>query len=402
VLQYLSKGEMMKQTRLVTYLIEQLKKNGIIAYNKEFLDYIGVETDAKHIKRLSDYMRRDGSIRDKVFLMAIEKKFGFDESIWKVCESSQIARIKEAIERTLILKSLPNKDALNISRIIRTHYAITRKQQKILDRFDKLSTQKELEKEIDSLLGAGMLDKREENQAFLVSLLYLAYDKGLYAIIVEFILPNLYVPYRSLIEVQKIEAHTLGGLNKHTEAKHILHLLVHENTIESINLRTSALSNHKRELFASQNPIDKESLSLLIQGYQDLHAMEGVYSYYTGINLLYMVILGQIRFPQERQFQQIDTRTIYENSKPSLKTDKTHNDYYVTMSELEFKLLLEYEGILEKIESFLEHDAPHPSLVERTLRQMRLFRSHISQSDHTLVGLYKKAIEILESYTLTY
>jgi hypothetical protein len=392
----------MKQTRLLTYLIEQLKENGVIKYNKDFLDYIGVETDAKHIKRLSDYMRRDGSIRDKVFLKAIEKKFGFDESIWKVCESSQIARIKEAIERTLILNSLPNKDALNISRIIRTQHAVTQEQQEVLNRFEKLDTQKDLEKEIDSLLGAGMLDKREENQAFLVSLLYLAYDKGLYSIIVEFILPHLYVPYRSLIEVQKIEAHTLGSLNKHAEAKHILHLLVHESTIENINLRTSALSNHKRELFASQNPIDKESLFLLIQGYQDLHAMEGIYSYYTGINLFYMVVLAKILFPDEKIFQVIDEKAIYENSKPSLKTDKTHNDYYVTMSELEFKLLLEHEGILEKIESFLEHDAPHPSLVERTLRQMKLFRSHISQSDHTLVTLYEKAIEILESYCHTY
>ena len=399
MLQYfIQTGEKMKPTQVLKYLIEKLKENGIIMYDKDFLDYIDIKTDTKHIKRLSDHLRRSGDIRDKTFLKAIEEKFGFEKSIWSVCESSQTERIKEAIERALILQKLPDKDALNLSTIIQVEHPMNKNQKSALHHFQTLSSKEILEKTIDDYLGSNMLERKIENQEFLVALLHLAYDKGLYSIIVEFILPNLYVSYRQRTDVQKIEAHTLGSLQEYKEAKHILHLLIHHNTIENINLRTSALSNHKRELFASQEPLQKETLSLLIEGYQKLHTMEGIYSYYTGINLLYMVVLAQLTFPEDETFSSIELKDIYKLSKPSLKKDKTHHDYYVTMSELEFKLLLEYEGILEKIESFLANETPHTSLVERTLRQMKLFTNHIEKSKHPLVALFQKAIGILEGY----
>jgi len=391
----------MKPTELLKYLIERLKENGIIAYNKEFLDYIGIEADSKHIKRLSDYLRRSGSIRDMTFLKKIEKKFELHTNIWKVCESSQIQRTQEAIERALILQKLPNKDALNISTIIQSEYCISEVQKKLLAHFQGLLTQESIEKTIDDFLVQGILDKKIENQEFLVALLHIAYNKGLYSIIIEFILPSLYVNYRKRTEVQKIEAHSLGSLEGYEEAKHILHLLIHHNTIENINLRTSALSNHKRELLSSKKPIKKDELYLLIQGYQELHAINGIYSYYTGINLLYMVVLGKISFPKDERFTFIDTKKIYNQSKHSLKNDKTHNDYYANMSDLEFRLLLGHQGVLERIESFLANGEPHISLVERSLRQMEIFASNTTKRNDPVVSLFQKAIGILSGYIKT-
>ena len=390
----------MKPTKLLKYLIDKLKENGIIRYNKDFLRYIDLDINLKQTKKLSDYLRRDGEIRDRAFLKRVEEKFGFDNTIWGICESSQIARIDEAIQRALALQKLPNKSALDISDIIQDIPALTQTQQKHLKDFEVLWDKKELEMCIDTYLGQGLLEKRAENQEFLARLLSLAYDKGLYSIITEFILPNLYMSYRQRTEVQKIEAHTLGSLNAYKEAKHILHQLIHHNTIENINLRTSALSNHKRELFASAKPISKEELYLLVQGYQELHAMEGIYSYYTGINLLYMVILGQILFPDDKRFSSIDTKQIYELSKPSLKEDKTHHDYYVTMSDFEFQLLLGREGVLAKIENFLDNDTPHPSLVERTARQMKIFIETLDKgtNNSTLILTFKNVIEVLQAY----
>ena len=72
---------------------------------------------------------------------------------------------------------------------------------------------------------------------------------------------------------KKIEAHTLGSLEKYDEAKHILDILIHYNTIENINLRTSALSNHKRALMLSGNPVDADELYTLITGYKELHVL---------------------------------------------------------------------------------------------------------------------------------
>ncbi len=388
----------MKQTELVQYLVSKMKEELLIEYNKDFLNYIAMPTDVQHVKRLSEYMNRKGSIRDHTFLKAIENTFGFDADIWNLCDSSQIAHIKEAIENIKARQKLPGEEALELSALIPVEYPISSAQKEALTHFKSLTSQRELEAYIDTLMKSGMLDKRIENQEFLAMLVKLTYDKGLYAIIVEFLLPNLFISYRQRIDIQKIEAHSRGSLGEHDEATHILYRLVHENTIENINLKTSALSNHKRALLLSDKPISKEDITLLIEGYAKLHAMEGIYSYYTGINLLYMVMLAQLTFPEEKTFFERDTKAIYEHSKPSLKQDKTHDDYYVTMSELEFKMLLGYEGVLKEMAFFLDDAQPHTSLAERTARQMRLFLRHTASSQNPLCETFQKAFDLLESY----
>jgi hypothetical protein len=168
-------------------------------------------------------------------------------------------------------------------------------------------------------------------------------------------------------------------------------------TIENINLRTSALSNLKREVLNQEN-FTKESLIHLIKGYKELHSIKGIYSYYTGINLLYLIMIGQTRFSDDDYFNSFDTKAIYEYSKQSLRNDNTHESYYNIMSEFEFLLLLDRSGVIEKIESFLENDKPAPSLIERTLRQMKLFVRCSNNKNHSIVKRYLQVIQILEDY----
>ncbi len=372
----------MKPTKLVKTFIEMLKEAAIITYNKDFLEIIGFPVDGRYIRRLSDYIRRDGDIRDKSFLVAIEKRFELPKDIWDLNDDTQMNLLKVAVERELELQNLPNESALDkISDILRTKAPITNEQKALLEKFANSLNQKESEKIIDDLLSKGALDKRVENQEFLVELIKLAYEKGMYIVIVEFLLPKLFRRYRTLTEIQKIEAHSLGSLEQYEEAKHILDVLIHYNTIENINLKTSALSNHKRALLEKES-IDANELYILVKGYKELHAINGIYSYYTGINLAYMAVLGKILFPQDSRFSQIDVEEIYNLSKKSLQEDNTHHEYYLFMSEFEFLLLLGREGVAEKIESFLEHYRPHPSLVERSLRQMQLFTRSSKNPEH--------------------
>ena len=391
----------MKPTKVVKTFIEMLKEAAIITYDKDFLKVTGFPIDAKHVKRLSDYIRRDGDIRDKSFLIAVQKRFDLPKDIWKLGDGMQIRLLHEAIERELDLQELPNESALDVSNIICTKAPISNKQKAILEEFANSVSQKESEDIIDKLLAEGMLDKKVENQEFLVEFLKLAYERGMYLIIVEFLLPNLFRRYQMLIEVQKIEAHTLGSLAKYEEAKHILDVLIHHNTIENINLKTSALSNHKRAIFANDN-IDANELFTLVQGYKELHAINGIYSYYTGINLVYMIVLGQILFPKDNRFLQYDVNEIYDLSKKSLKEDKTHHEYYRYMSELEFLLLLGREGVDNRIESFLEHYKPHPSLVARSLRQMNIFTRSSKNPEHEIVKGFIKVSYILKDYISFY
>lgn len=391
----------MNATKVLSFLIDSLKEAGIIRYNKDFLYYIKISKEIVSPKQLSGFIQRDGDIQNRLFLKEIETYFNFPKSIWTSNEERQKNLIKKAIKHELDLQSLPNEDAIDVSSLIPTELPCSEEQLGLLKDFSTVSTKTQSEEMIDRFLSLGLLDKKLENQEFLVRLLKLVYDKGLYVIIVEFIVPSLYKRYYDKIEVQKYLAHTYGSLKQYSEAKHILGILIHHNTIENINLRTSALSNHKREIFATPSkPIETEKLYALIQGYQELHAIKGIYSYYTGINLLYMVVLGQILFPDDTRFAAIDTQAIYDKSKPSLKEDKTHHDYYVAMSGFEFQLLLSREGVLEKIESFLANDEPHVSLVERSARQMRLFleATKESESSSILIAKFKNAIEILEGY----
>ena len=392
----------MKPTKVVKSFIEMLKEAAIITYNKDFLELIGYPTDGKYIRRLSDYIRRDGYIRDKSFLIAIEKRFNLPKDIWQLSDDTQHKLLKEAVEKELELQNLPNESALdNISDILRTKAPITNEQKALLEKFANSTSKEESEKIIDEFRTKGMLDKRVENHEFLVELIKLAYEKGMYVVIVEFLLPKLFRRYRTLTDIQKIEAHSLGSLAQYEEAKHILDVLIHYNTIENINLKTSALSNHKRALLDKES-IDADELYLLVKGFKELHAINGIYSYYTGINLAYMAVLGQILFPNDSRFTQIDVEEVYNLSKKSLKEDKTHHEYYRFMSEFEFLLLLGRERVDKKIESFLEHYKPHPSLVERSLRQMQLFTRSSKNPEHKIVKAFLNASYILKDYIAFY
>ena len=378
-----------------------LKEAAIITYNKDFLELIDFPTDEKHIKRLSDYIRRDGNIRDKTFLIAVQKRFDLPKDIWDLGDSMQIKLLQEAIERELDLKKLPDESALDVSDILRTKAPISNSQKAFLEEFASCVSKEECQEIIKKAMTKGFMLKKVENQEFLVEFAKLSYDKGLYKTVIKDILPKLYRRYRLLTEIQKIEAHSLGSLEKYEDAKHILDVLIHQNTIENINLKTSALSNHKRALF-SKEKIDADELFLLVKGYKNLHAINGIYSYYTGINLAYMAVLGQILFPDDKRFFTVDIKEVYNLSKKSLKEDNTHHKYYRYMSEFEFLLLLGKEDVIEKIESFLEHFKPHPSLVERSLRQMKIFIKNSKNLEHKIVKGFIKASRVLEDYILLF
>jgi len=386
----------MKPTEVIQELIKELKRELIIEHNKDFLELIGLPIDKVHIKRLSAYLNRNGAIRDNKFLLAVEKKFGFDNTIWIDNNFNQKNLILKAIKR--LSKGLYSESASQmLDRIIIPNFTLTHEQKRLLREFEATNRKDMLESMIDNYLNMGLLDKTMENQEFLTKLIEIAYIKGLYSIIANLLLPNLIISYRQSVKIQKIEAHTYGSLGNYKEAKYILKKLIHDNTIENINLKTSALSNHKREILSSKD-IDSDNLYLLIEGYKSLFESEEIYSYYTGINLVYMVILGRLKFQDDIRFKEIDVNRIYQLSKESLKSDTTHEPYYNIMSDLEFQLLLGHNGVLQKIESFLEMEQPNPTFVERTLRQMRLFVSHTKDSKSTIVDNFKESIKILDGY----
>lgn len=393
---YLEDRGFPSHTNFLNRLLVALQRADIITTDKSFLTFIGFTINKKNIDNLSNWKNeKTKTISNQAFLHAIETKCHFKSDIWKQTELLQ----NKAIE-TFIANFYTDTKILDINEIIPSHASILPIQQKALEQFEIQKTQYELETDIATFLEKGWLEKTLENQEFLIALFKKSYDKGLYTIMLTFIFPSLFHYHQCDITIKKLEAHAQGSLGNYDEATRILQHLTHSHTIEHTNLRTSAISNYKRQLFNNpQKSPNKEQVSTLIFAYQTLHQEHNLYSYYTGINLLYIVQLAKLLYPDEKAFATIDTQEIYDKSKPSLKTDKTHHDYYVTMSAFEFKILLGNTQINAQIESFLDNQKPHPSLVERTLRQMQLFVDFTYESNHEVVTIFKTIIKILEAYS---
>lgn len=241
-----SQGENMQNTKVLGYLIEELKKVGIIRYNKDFLHYMDIDEEVVTPKQLSGYLKRDGEIRNRFFLRQIEDFFNLPSLLWKAGDVRQKELIDNAVDDRLSAEKLPNNNALDV---IPTKHPMNKEQIVLLKVFEETREKQQLELHIDNFLKSGELDKKLENQEFIVGVLKHCYANGLYSIITTFLLPNLYRGYRNLMEVQKLEAHTVGSLGAFDEAEQILGVLLHQHTIENINLRTSALSNRKEHCF---------------------------------------------------------------------------------------------------------------------------------------------------------
>lgn len=201
------------------------------------------------------------------------------------------------------------------------------------------------------------------------------------------IFPYLLDTYDNVIKSKK--AHIYASLPEpmYREAFDILNSIKGESKTETIDLQTSAISNIRRERLSS-SLLTKKSLKGLLQTfilcYRKIYVPKQAYSYYTGINLAYIIGLADTIFPAESLAEGYSVQQIYMDVQQSILKDKASKNstenYYASMSALEFALLMHKKNLSHELENILETLEPSPYLVDQTQRQMGTFFFDIVQS----------------------
>jgi hypothetical protein len=253
--------------------------------------------------------------------------------------------------------------------------------------------------------------KRSHTQAFLITLLEVMYERGAYDFVYEHIFPYLLDTYDNSIKAKK--AHIYASLPKpmYREAFDILNSIKGESQTLTMDLQTSAISNIRRERFSS-NSLTKEALEGLLQTlikcYSKIYTPKEPQSYYMGINLAYMLSLAHAIFPDNVEIDEgYSVEKIYKDVQKSIakakESENLEEQYYASMSEIEFQLLLGKKEMAQALEYMLENLNPSQNLIDQTSRQMGLFFMDVverfSEKIPTNLHAFKDFLDVFDSYS---
>jgi len=315
----------------------------------------------------------DGIIRKRVFINAINQKLGLKSEVWNASEAYQKKAIRKGVQ--YFKKSLEDEGMFSWLE----EEEISHEQEAFLAFVQKNSVD-----EIESLCmnSPKLFEKNVGNQRFLLKLFHQMYERGAYRFLYEHLFPSLLDSYDNRVKSRKADVYAFLPTPMYKEAFEILNSIKGENRSETINLRTAAISNIRREKLSSKR-LEKDELKILlhrlIKCYHKIYTPKEPYSYYPGINLAYMVAMVGYLFPDEAEglTEGYSFVQIYSDVKQSLhrgmESENKEEQYYAGISNLEFRLLLGQTSALHELEIFLEELQPPLHQVNQTRRQMGKF-----------------------------
>lgn len=255
-------------------------------------------------------------------------------------------------------------------------------------------------------------ENRNLSQKFILKVIPKIYRNGYYQILLEDWIDSLQQNYRQLIDIRKIEAHALGSkeVGKYKESFNLLKDLgTLENIEELIDLRTSAISNIRRYKLQDCTTLEelKEHLLVLKEHYEKIFNANENNHYYPGINLAYILAIGQIVFPKDEDFN-FDISIIRDKTIKSIEIDNKSDNlldvYYAKMSKCEFGMLTNNDLFERELGNLLEYEVQEVEVsdISRTLRQIDWFIDIVRRfTINTQNKIYKKseiALKLLNDY----
>lgn len=374
----------MQHKFLLRFIKEEMLRQKISFKNNEaffrlFLDNEPWESYRSNMSNWLSPNTKDGVIHKYLFITAINEKLTLNSSLWGASDEKQkvevikgVSTFKKDLEAQLLL--FPWVDEVDMSQ----------EEEEFID-LASTATLKEIEEKKVHINES--FKKTSKNQKFLIALFECMYKKGEYMFVYRHIFPYLLDSYDNAIKSKK--AHIYASLPKpmYREAFDILNSIKGESKTETIDLQTSAISNIRRERLSS-SLLTKESLKGLLKTfilcYRKIYVPKQAYSYYTGINLAYIISLAGTLFPDESLAEGYSVQHIYMDVQQSILKDKASKDssenYYASMSALEFGLLMHKKNLSYELENILETLAPSTYLVDQTRRQMGTFFFDIVQN----------------------
>lgn len=394
----------MQHKFLLRFIKQELEKAEIVCQKNEdfFKLFLPDESWEAYRSNMSNWLSTkssDGVIHKRFFVSAVNEKLGLSDDIWFASDSKQKSVVSEAVKR---FGSNVGEGKLLFPWVEKV--GITEAQKVFLD-FSKQASIEALEEKVKA--EHSFFNKAVDNQPFLIALFHLIYERGAYEFVYEYISPQLLDSYDNSIKSKKADIYASLPRPMYREAFEILNAIKAESKEETIALKTAAISNIRRAHFVSES-ISKEALKELLQTlikcYTKIYTPTKHYHYYPGINLAYMVALCEILFPEFSTGYEI--KQMIQDVQDSIIKGKASTDnnerYYAGMSELEFKLLLGHQGVVQELAYLLETLMPPHSMVNQSKRQMQTFFIEVVERFTEQVPShfldYKRCIEILDDY----
>ena len=401
----------MPHTQLLLFIIEELEREGLRWNGRKEIFNILVPNEAWEEYRKSWYQwstQYVENITKNRIRQSIQEVLGFNSFVWDMPEKEQRRIIPQKIKNFLKkdLRDSPRKrNSIDLSSIKPSELNITEEQKMVLD---------EIREETNDNIANILKDEqnyflaKKENQKFLLELLTILYNRGFYTFLNSTLFPSLLRYNREKKHVKIKEAYTLLYLNKYNyrETFYLLESILRDTEDKKIDITTMMVSNFKKNELKKENITKDDFYRILIESikcYGNIYEDNKSYHYYPAINLVYMVKLLEINFPNHEESYKHDIGKIYQLAQSSIKRAKIEDkdlQYYATISDLEFCLIMNKPNTFTKMEEALEKYNPEISLIKRPLLQIQYFVNFIKKfsSNYSIPKRFTETIELFKDY----
>jgi len=396
----------MKHSDIVNLILSELEKNGLSLHSHREIHntLLPDEEFSSYRSNWSNWIKgKPQRINNAHAKRVIQETIGFEGYIWDADNQTQINSIRQAVRN--FMHPIPRVD---LSALLPKNTPLTDTQTQILLKIRKSNNEESIK---DLLEKSSFLKALPENQIFLLKLLSLLFEKGMYDYLIETIYPALLPHNAEHNNVKIFKAHTYGSMKnpEYLKAVFLLQTIDTDSTEQVLEVQTGLLSNLRRYTLEKESLTKEELLEALTafrQHYTAIFENIEKHHYYPGTNLMYMLKLFMLISPNKPYIDANDLEQIYKDTKASIdkgshsKSDETR--YYAMISNIEFRLLLGKNHLSEHLTSWLDNHQPSATYVKRTLRMMRFFVRTVEQfgvgdvSD--VVGRFREVMGILEGY----
>jgi len=393
-----------KHTELIQLILKELSKHGKNLHTlREIHETLlpDIAFTSAYSSNWSNWKNgKTANINNAKAKSGIAETLGFDSYIWDTDTHTQQTTIREAVQR--FMHPAPKVD---LSSLMPQNTPLSDEQTKTLLELRKADTT-----QAHSILDAhDFLKPLPENQIFLLKLLPLLFEKGMYGYLVEHIFPALLPHNAEHIHVKIFQAHTYGSLSQYLKAVSILSTIDTDSNALALEVKTGLLSNLRRYTLEKENLSKQElldALPLFIQHYTNIFENIEKHHYYPGINLAYMLTLSTYVSPDDPIIASDEVETIYKDAQASISHDSHHDSseivYYAKMSNIEFRLLLGKGDAEVLLGNLLDLDEPLSAYIERTVRMMQFFVRMLEQFSEVdasdLLQRFQTVITVMEDF----
>ena len=405
VMNYYLERKDMKHSDIINLILSELDKNGLSLHSHSEIHntLLPHEKFSSYRSNWSNWLQgKSQRINNAHAKRVIQETIGFEGYIWDADNQTQTNAIRQAVHN--FMHPAP---VVDLSPLLPKNTALTDAQTHLLLEVRKTNiaqTKVILEQ-------SNFIEALPENQIFLLKLLSLLFEKGMYDYLLSTVFPAL-LPHNAQDNNVKIfKAHTYGSLKnpEYLKAVSLLQTIDPDTSEQVLEVQTGLVSNLRRYTL-EKDPLTKEelleALTAFRQHYTAIFENTERHHYYPGTNLMYMLKLFMLISPNIPHIDAEDLEQIYIDAKPSItkashsKSDETR--YYAMISDVECRFLVGKNHLLEHLSSWLENNRPSAAYVERTLRMMKFFEHTVERfavvDSRDILHSLREIMSTLEDY----